>query len=99
MKYIIAENLVAEINLNEMLSAEVNDRGEIEIEYLGKCGDDLVADCIEREWKSDHLKWQASNEADSIAIYSLYADICEPCEGGIVAFDDLGERATWLNQI
>ena len=99
MKYIIAEDLVAEINLNEMLSAEVNDRGEIEIEYLGKCGDDLVAECIEREYKNDYLKWQSSSEADSIATYSLCAEICEPCEGGIVAFDDCGDRDTWLNQI
>lgn len=97
--YIHADDLVNEINLNDLLFASVNDAGEIEIEYLGKCGNELVADCIERVYESDWLKWVRSSEADNIATYKLTADIFEPCEGGIAVFDTYTDRDTWLNQI
>lgn len=96
--YILADDLVNEINLNDLLSASVNDAGEIEIEYLGKCGNELVADCIDKVWRSDWLKWIRSNDADKIATYELTAEIFEPCEGGIAVFDTYADRDTWLNQ-
>lgn len=97
-KYIIAADKVREINVHDALSACENDDGTITIEYLEKCGNELVADCIERVYNDEHLRWVSSDEASSEATYQLCADIYEPCEGGIVVFDTLQERDTWLNQ-
>lgn len=97
-KLIIASDKVNEINIHDLLSATVNADGTITIEYLGQCGGNLVADCIERIYSDEHLQWVSSDEASNTANYKLTADIFEPCEGGIAVFDTYTDRDTWLNQ-
>ena len=97
-KYIYRDDILDEINSHELLAAEIMDDGKIGIEYLGKCGNDLVADCIAREYRSEWLKWERSDEADNFAVYSLEGDdwsIWAKIDGGIVVFNSLEDYERW----
>jgi len=50
--------------------------------------------CIERVYKSEWLRFVEADESASVAWYVIDGgEICEPCEGGVVAFESESERS------